>query len=238
MNSWQRLTIAGLSLALGCFFSASIVGWHPGDPPCPAVQPPNASPMNWCGWIGAYVAGNVIELLGSAALFGAIPFAAISIAMLRQRWTWRAATVIGAVTVMISAPALAQRFEWTASPTVVGSGGLLGAMLCAAVDSWFGELGSLLVLCPTLFAGLALVFARPTMAIARFATRAIRFVSRRAKLVASPDLRPDTPAGAVAIVAEAAADEGDDETDEDDEDDIASNGSSSRPPFPAIRINR
>jgi S-DNA-T family DNA segregation ATPase FtsK/SpoIIIE len=226
MNVWQRLTIAVLSLASGGFVGASVLGWHPGDSPCPTIQPPNAVPLNWCGWIGAQVAGHSIELLGSAAIFAAIPFAAIAVAMMRQRWGWRLAAAVGSLLVLASAPSLAQRFEWSASPTIVGSGGLLGATMTAFLQGWIGELGSLFLLVPAFLAGLIFVFAVPTVSFARITAKPIRYLRNR--LVRAPGVAGQTPKGTAA----AAKDE-----DSEEETDAPTEKAFRGPP-PSFRINR
>src|SRR4028118_1538314 len=95
MNRWQRLSLAVILIGLSGFLAASILGWHPGDPPYGLILPGNPTPMNWCGWVGAGVAGYLVELFGSAAGFVVLAPVAASFGLFATGWKGRAACAGG-----------------------------------------------------------------------------------------------------------------------------------------------
>lgn len=249
MNRWHWHAIAVGLTATGVFLGLSILGWNPGDPPFPSMLPANSTPMNWCGWIGASIAGYLIELFGSVALIAVLPIAAAAFAIYSSGWKSRAISALGLVFVFASAPALAQRHAWSFSPTPIGSGGLVGSTIFHATGSFIGELGSVLLLWPALLAGVLLAFHRPIKGLLGIAATVVSWtksitIGRRAKIETYPLLPMRRPAFGKPNTVERPAiavskdDEEEAEESEDEEEESNSKAEPQRPPLHAIRINR
>jgi len=233
MTRWQTLTAAGICMGLAAFTGMAIVGWDAGDPPFPSVLPGNQTAANWCGWLGAFVAGYLVEMLGSAAGFAPLALVALAICFATTSWKTRGLAALGVAVVAISAPAIAQRFAWTASPTAIGTGGLIGAVAFPGFAAVVGDMASTAIFIALLLGGLFLIFHQPLRILrqvaARLASSAERFRRRRPI---------DKTAYSLAAVENDDADEDDEDDSEEDEDESSSRADTLRPPLHALRINR
>ena len=231
MNHWQKLAIASALNILAGFAFASVVGWHPGDPPFPAEFPANVAIANWCGWLGAHFAGYMVELFGSAAAFSALPFLAAAVGLLASGWKKRTTIFFGLVFVLLSAPTLAQLFAWPSAPTTVGNGGLLGATLLAGFESLVGDLGSAVLPWLMLSIGLAAVFYLPLRMIWRFTAGCAATIFRWI-----PKSKPSETDYRLAPASTPSA-SGESNVEESDSDEFRLEPLA-RPSLPLLRINR
>ena len=242
MNHWQRLAVVAVLVGIATFLGASVLAWHPGDPPFPATLPANTAPVNWCGWLGAAVAGYLVELFGSAAAFAILPIASTVMALYANRWKSRAICIVGTLLVLAIAPALAQQFGWSYSPTTIGSGGLLGTTLLRAAESSLGEIGSVIFLWPMFIAGCVMTFHQPIIFVkksaARIAAMLIPLVARTRAKDELYRLSPVSVASRESPPIETASDDLEEVEDEDEDEESTLRLEPPRPPLHALRINR
>ncbi len=149
---------AGALLFVVAFLALSLVGYDPADSPGSAAEPPNATPTNPCGPVGALLAHLLFSTVGRAS--GLVLFALVVVDLLlfrRRKVVEPVLQVVGFSMVVFVGSALSQKFDpnHLSSPPV-GSGGYVGAAASAFLEGQFGLAGMLLILSMVGFVGLAL----------------------------------------------------------------------------------
>jgi len=155
--SRTRLIAAIITAGIGLFVTASLVSFHPADPPSEALYPPNVPVQNWCGGAGAHVAYFLFSSLGDAAYPLALFLLAGSMLWLSEtsldskifRIVGAAMLVLVVSIVSAMIPAEARLPE--------GNGGALGLTAWMFVAPRLGGFGTVLLLIPTAVVGLLLM---------------------------------------------------------------------------------
>lgn len=161
-QEWTAKRIALLSLAcvLLPLVTASLLSFDPGDPPTDYVYPPNERIANWCGPVGAIIAGWLVHWLGSASLV----FSA-TIAWNGSRLVWKEPsrrsllTLVGLVLLIPVTAALvhSRHGQWWLC-SVAGPGGVLGSLLFHTLQSALSQIGTYIVLAPLAVLAVYLAF--------------------------------------------------------------------------------
>ena len=142
---------------VGLFLAASILSFHPADPPSDALYPPNASLHNWCGSIGAYVAYFVLSGIGD----GAYPLLLFIVA---GAFMWlselsledKVFRTIGA-TLLVLDVSVASAMTAVEARLPEGNGGILGLSVWMYLEPRLGAFGTILMLIPVALVGLVLL---------------------------------------------------------------------------------
>ena len=154
-----RLDLFALLLA-ACtvFLTLTLLTYSPADPPSTLVYPSAAVPTNACGKMGAYTAHALFEGLGVGAYFIAFSLGTLATLLLQGRkieQPWMRA--VGWSMSLVGLTTLIQMAAPSASPgPVVGSGGYIGAMGRAFLESHFAMTGSVILLVSVVAGGLLL----------------------------------------------------------------------------------
>ena len=142
---------------VGLFLAASILSFHPADPPSDALYPPNASLHNWCGSIGAYVAYFVLSGIGD----GAYPLLLFIVA---GAFMWlselsledKVFRTIGAALLVLDV-SVASAMIAVEARLPEGNGGILGLSIWMYLEPRLGAFGTILMLIPVALVGLVLL---------------------------------------------------------------------------------
>jgi S-DNA-T family DNA segregation ATPase FtsK/SpoIIIE len=176
----QRLLRHGLGLLIlfaWLFLALSLGSYDPGDPPGTAVDPPNASPLNWCGPAGALLAHALFLSVGWAAFLILLALGVAGLLVLRRRAVAEPGLRLLGLVFLVAVLAAAVQMATVHLPPgpVVGAGGYLGALVVESLGSACGPVGRLLVLTAIGLTGLALcsdvLFAWPAQELRRLIAR-------------------------------------------------------------------
>ncbi|QDT39466.1 DNA translocase FtsK [Stratiformator vulcanicus] len=155
-------------LAASAFVALSLLTFDPADPPSTAVFPAPESVVNACGPVGARVAHYMLSAFGFGTYLILINLIVIDLQLfsrgnVKDRWMRLAGSTLMLVAICtafdITAPAVG-------TTTLVGSGGLLGAVTAATLESLFSGLGATVLLMAILTAGL--IITEDALLAARF----------------------------------------------------------------------
>jgi S-DNA-T family DNA segregation ATPase FtsK/SpoIIIE len=83
-----KIGLAGL-FVLGFGLALALLSFDPADPPSPTAVPANASPTNFLGLLGSWVAQSVVSTLGQTSYVALAVWFAILLVILQQRPIWR-----------------------------------------------------------------------------------------------------------------------------------------------------
>jgi len=153
-----RDLVALLLLGVVLFFGASLITFHPADPPSDLVFPPHEQVVNVCGPIGAKVAFYSLELVGIGAWYAVLSLLVVTIALLlRQPLTRVNTRLFGWFLSVIAITGLADCVvvSWSPGP-VVGPGGYLGVAVRWVFEQKLGFAGTVAVLFATFSVGFLL----------------------------------------------------------------------------------
>ena len=148
--------VAGLILIAVAVFSAlALWSFHPGDPSWSHRVSAGWSVRNYGGWVGAYIAGEFVQLMGAFAMF--IPLAVFAWGVrtftgLRSLWPgWQG---LGGLMIALSGAGLFYK-AFQIDPLFGKStlaGGLVGYGMAIILETYLGRLGSWVVLMGALLA--------------------------------------------------------------------------------------
>ncbi|WZO98150.1 DNA translocase FtsK 4TM domain-containing protein [Isosphaeraceae bacterium EP7] len=154
------------------FVALCLVGYNPADAPGSSTYPPNATPTNPCGPVGAAFASLIFRGVGYGAYVGLAGLVAANLLIFRRRPVPEIELRLAGVGLLTGvASCLVQRFTpWLTPTPSVGPGGYLGAIELAFLEGQFGPGGMFLILAAAGLAGLALcqdvLFAWPAQELA------------------------------------------------------------------------
>jgi S-DNA-T family DNA segregation ATPase FtsK/SpoIIIE len=142
---------------IGLFLAASILSFHPADPPSDALYPPNDSMHNWCGSVGSYAACTLLSGLGD----GAYPLLLFVIA---GAFMWlsqlsledKVFRIIGAGLLVLDV-SVASAMIAVDARLPEGNGGILGLSIWMYMEPRLGAFGTVLMLIPVGLVGLVLL---------------------------------------------------------------------------------
>jgi len=142
---------------VGLFLAASILSFHPADPPSDALYPPSASLHNWCGSVGAYIAYGVLSGIGD----GAYPLLLFIVA---GAFMWlselsledKVFRTIGAGLLVLDV-SVASAMMAVEARLPEGNGGVLGLSIWMYMEPRLGAFGTILMLVPVALVGLVLL---------------------------------------------------------------------------------
>jgi S-DNA-T family DNA segregation ATPase FtsK/SpoIIIE len=148
-----------LVLLLGWVFLAlCLAGYHPADAPSLAAEPPNPTPANPCGPVGAMLAFLLFQLLGWSSHLLLLGLAVVDLLLFRRRRVPEPRLqLVGFALILAVGAGLLQKFcpGLPRSPPV-GSGGYLGAVAVTFLEGQLGPAGMFLILGAAGLTGLAL----------------------------------------------------------------------------------
>ncbi|MEN6459421.1 MAG: DNA translocase FtsK [Thermoguttaceae bacterium] len=158
-NRNLKIDLLALVLLAGVvFLAAALLSYDPADPPSKLVYPAHGQPVNMCGYWGAVGSRLLFEALGLGTYYLLVSLAALDAVLLirheiNQPWLrtggWTL-SLLGVTT--LSAMALPNL-----SPgPVIGSGGLLGAMVKTLLEMQFARLGAFILAMSMVLGGLLL----------------------------------------------------------------------------------
>ena len=152
-----RKIAAVLTLFVGLFLAASVLSFHPADPPSGAVYPPNNPVRNWCGAVGAHVAYYVLSSIGD----GAYPFLLFVVTasllwLSDTRFDDKAFRVIGGA-LLVLAVSVASAMMAVTARLPEGNGGVLGLGVWMFLRPRLGAFGTTLMMIPVALVGLVLL---------------------------------------------------------------------------------
>jgi S-DNA-T family DNA segregation ATPase FtsK/SpoIIIE len=156
-KSRGRKIAAVVTFFFGLFLAASLLSFHPADPPSGAIYPPNDPVRNWCGGIGAHAAYWVLSSVGDGAypmllfvLAGALLW--VSDSTLDDK----AFRIIGGA-MLVLAVAVASAMIPVTARLPEGNGGVLGLGVWMFLKPRLGAFGTTLMMIPVALVGLLLL---------------------------------------------------------------------------------
>jgi S-DNA-T family DNA segregation ATPase FtsK/SpoIIIE len=220
-----RLDLFALVLvALTVFLTLTLATYHPADPPAHLVYPAPAVPANACGKIGAWIAHVLFTSFGVGAYYLALSVGVLAGVVLQGRqveqgWVRGAGWGLS----LLGITTLAQMLLPSASPgPVIGSGGYVGALGRAFLESHFAATGSLILIVSMTGVGLllctdyvllqisAMLFGPPVKQVGRGLAKGAGALAKRrgSTIVRSdvPDFDTDKPAPSIRIGGRKVAD--------------------------------
>jgi S-DNA-T family DNA segregation ATPase FtsK/SpoIIIE len=207
-----KLDLFAIALAACTVFLAlTLLTYSPADPPSLHVYPQSTMPHNACGKLGAWIAFVMLEGLGVGAYYIALSLGVLAAVLLQghrveQPWVraggWSLSLLGFATVVQLLAPGL--------SPgPIIGSGGYVGAMGRAFLESHFALTGSLILLLGVITGGLLLctdyvllrisaaIFGAPVRQMSRGLAKGADVLAERRKrtaaAIAKTDIAPNDP---------------------------------------------
>ena len=201
-----KLDLFAIALAACTVFLAlTLLTYSPADPPSLHVYPQSTVPHNACGKLGAWIAFVLLEGLGLGAYYIALSLGVLAGVLLQghrveQPWVraggWSLSLLGFATVVQLLAPGL--------SPgPIIGSGGYVGAMGRAFLESHFALTGSLILLLGLITGGLllctdyvllhisAVVFGAPVRQMSRGLAKGADVLAERRKRTAASIAKTD-----------------------------------------------
>ena len=156
-SSATRKVLAIATFFVGLFLAASVLSFHPADPPSDALYPPNASLHNWCGSIGAYIAYALLSGIGD----GAYPLLLFLVAgaflwMSELSLEDKVFRIIGAALLVLDV-SVASAMIAVEARLPEGNGGILGLSIWMYLEPRLGGFGTALMLIPVALVGLVLL---------------------------------------------------------------------------------
>lgn len=148
------IALAAMTLLLGF----SLASYNRYDPPSTLVWPPSDVVHNACGRGGAYVSHAMLQMMGVGAYYAVASLAIVTLLLLMRRSIDQPITrAVGWAMSLLGVSTLAAMLlpSWSPGP-VVGSGGYLGAMGRAWLESNFATAGAYIFAASVLLAGLLL----------------------------------------------------------------------------------
>jgi len=133
--------------ALTVFLVLTLATYNPADPPATFVYPPADAPTNACGKIGAWLAHVMLSSFGIGAYYIGLSLGVLTGVLLQgkhieQRWIRAAGWGLS----LLGLTALSQIvLPWASPGPVIGSGGYVGALGRAFLESHFAATGSLIL---------------------------------------------------------------------------------------------
>jgi S-DNA-T family DNA segregation ATPase FtsK/SpoIIIE len=155
-NRSLRIDLFTLALvAVSVLLGLAVATYDPADPPSTLVQPPRTEYQNAIGPIGAYVSHYLLESVGVGAYYGIGSLAALSLVLLlRRNIDQPVVRAIGWVLSLAALSTLAHMLMPNSTPgPEVGSGGFLGAMGRAILETHFAAAGAYILTLSVLLAG-------------------------------------------------------------------------------------
>jgi S-DNA-T family DNA segregation ATPase FtsK/SpoIIIE len=155
-NRSLRIDLFTLALvAATVLLGLAVATYDPGDPPSTLVAPPRTEYQNAIGPIGAYVSHYLLESVGVGAYYGIGSLAALSLVLLlRRNIDQPIVRAIGWVLSLAALSTLAHMLMPNSTPgPEVGSGGFLGAMGRAILETHFASAGAYILALSILLAG-------------------------------------------------------------------------------------
>ena len=142
---------------VGLFLAASVLSFHPADPPADALYPASTSLYNWCGSMGAYVAYAILSGIGD----GAYPLLLFIVA---GAFMWlselsledKVFRIIGAALLVLDVT-VASAMIAVEARLPEGNGGILGLSIWMYLEPRLGGFGTVLMLIPVALVGLVLL---------------------------------------------------------------------------------
>lgn len=148
------IALAAMTLLLGF----SLASYNRYDPPSTLVWPPSDTVHNACGRGGAMVSHAMLQMMGVGAYYAVASLAVVTLLLLMRRNIDQPITrSVGWALSLMGVSTLAAMLlpAWSPGP-VVGSGGYLGAMGRAWLESNFATAGAYIFAASVLMAGLLL----------------------------------------------------------------------------------
>ncbi len=197
-------------LALTIFLAASLLSFHPADPPSTLVHPPGAEVQNLCGRSGAVVAWVLFEALGVGAYYLLASLAALDVVLLARRPLGQ--PVLRAAGWLVSLAGISTLAAMALGPLgpgpVIGAGGYLGATGRGLLEPYFARVGAYIFTLSTILAGLLLcsdylvvrlaaLAARPVLGLGGGVVHVLAAYGR--KLCLEPVVRPALATGSCSV---------------------------------------
>lgn len=135
-------------LAAAVFVALSLLSHNPADPPAATVYPARAEVLNTCGSAGAWVAHLLCTAFGGGAWFVLLAMTVVDVRLFSRK-TEHDPLIRGfGWGLLLLAVCIASRavFSRESAPTVVGSGGLVGAWGLGLLEQHFSAAGTTLLL--------------------------------------------------------------------------------------------
>lgn len=151
-----RDVLALLLLGVVLFFGASLITFHPADPPSDLVFPHHEQVVNVCGPVGAALAFHSLELLGIGAWYAVLSLLVLTIVLLLRQPVSRPNTrLFGWLLSLLGLTGLADCIipHWSLGP-IIGPGGYVGVATRWVLEQELGFAGTV----ATLFAAFSLGF--------------------------------------------------------------------------------
>jgi S-DNA-T family DNA segregation ATPase FtsK/SpoIIIE len=200
-----KLDLFALALAaVAVFLALTLLTYNPADPPSTSVYPPVVRPTNACGKIGASTAHLLFEGLGLGAYYVALSIGILAGVLLQgkrvvQPWIRSAGWTLS----LLGFASIAQLVvpQWSPGPAI-GSGGYLGAIGRAWLESHFALTGSLILLVSVILGGLLLctdyvllkfsaaLFGTPMVHMSRGLAKGAGALASRRRLPRTSDVEP------------------------------------------------
>jgi DNA segregation ATPase FtsK/SpoIIIE, S-DNA-T family len=155
-NRSLRIDLFTLALlAFTVLLGLSLGSYAPADPPSKLVQPPHSEYNNAIGPIGAYVSHYMLESVGVGAYYLVGSLGALSIVLLLRRGIDQPVVrAVGWALSLLAISTLANMLLPNTTPgPEIGSGGFLGAMGRALLESHFATAGAYILALSVLLAG-------------------------------------------------------------------------------------
>ncbi len=145
-------------LAATIFLGGALLSYHASDPPSSLVYPPSCETLNVCGRFGAFISRHLFETIGLGAFYLLFSLAVADAFLLARReinepllrltgWLLSLAGV--STLVAMAAP------QWSPGP-VIGSGGYLGAIGRATLETHCAAVGAYILTTCMILGGLLL----------------------------------------------------------------------------------
>ncbi len=170
MIDYRRLQtdLAALAIFAGILFLAlSLFSFTPTDAPSETLYPLPETVSNWCGPAGAFAAYGLMKGFGYSCYILVVSIIAFDMSLFSERPLKDILLrVLGVGLIIFSfSTALNLFLPWLGRPALYGSGGFVGAIGGAMLETHFSIVGSILILLTLFLSGLMLSAERFALAV-------------------------------------------------------------------------
>ncbi len=150
--------LALVLLGVIAYLGISLLSWDAADPPATQMYPAREVPLNWGGYVGAYLAFAMRALIGIGAYFVWLSLLAVDVRLLTRREVrgWGAVAFGWSLLLIAICCSLQMLAPGFAGGQIVGSGGYLGAFGVALLQPIFSKAGLMIVIGSCAASGLLL----------------------------------------------------------------------------------
>ena len=167
-EDYSREVVFAFLLCTSTFIYLALLSFAPMDPSWASTSSPPQNPNNWGGFLGSYIAGSLVYLLGICSFILPIPLPLMSFAYLKRKpLAFAASKVLGWTLLIVSSSSLLASYidVITFHKLSFPATGLVGSLFSNFLETNLGTVGHQVIALTTLASSFILITRKPLLAI-------------------------------------------------------------------------